>query len=102
MKNKMLDLEKSYEEWFCFDDYGSFGSSRAMYITESRPEPFVRAAYMEGARRMAQDILNTLGDYATALSGIEGSMVTPSEVFDRARENLEPYLQEVLAPVKDL
>lgn len=102
MNNKILDLEQAYENWFCYDDYGSFGASRAMYITESKPEPFVRAAYMEGARRMAQEMLDTLDAYACAVAGIEGAVVTPSEVFERARENLASYCKDVLGPVENL
>lgn len=97
--NKFLDLEKSYEDWFCFEDYGSFGGSRAMYITESRPEPFVRAAYMEGANKMAADILDTLKDYACACAGLEQESMSPSEMYDRVHASLENYIKTVQASV---
>lgn len=53
-------------------------------------------AFLAGARVMAQDTLDTLGDYACAVSGCKPEVLRPEEVYDRARDNLMVYYTQVL------
>lgn len=57
---------------------------------------WMRAAYRQGARDMAQDTLDTLGDYACFLAGLEPELIKPEEVYDRAQTNLKIYYTGVL------
>tara|TARA_R110000868_G_scaffold67757_1_gene200817 strand:+ start:540 stop:884 length:345 start_codon:yes stop_codon:yes gene_type:complete len=57
---------------------------------------WMEAAYRQGARDMAQDTVNTLGDYATALAGIPEVVYTREEAYDAAKDNLMVYYTKVL------
>lgn len=55
---------------------------------------WLKSSYTQGARDMAQDTLYTLGDYATALAGVEEPR-NPSEGYDNAQESLHNYYTQV-------
>ena len=57
---------------------------------------WLKYAYLAGARRMAQDTLDTLGDYGTAVAGIDQPQRNPTEGYDAARESLMVYYTKVL------
>jgi hypothetical protein len=65
-------------------------------MREKRILEWLEAAYIAGARKMAQDTLDTLGDYACALSGLKPELIKPEEIYDRAHSNLMVYYTKVL------
>lgn len=97
-----IDLDREFIKWFYEEQYPELGSNRAqaqsMGMTASIDvrDYWQREAYKAGARKMAQDILDTLADYACAVEGLEPELLEPCEVFDRARENLFVYVTKVL------
>jgi hypothetical protein len=56
---------------------------------------WMKAAFNAGCEAMASDTIDTLGDYGTALAGIEEPKVTKTEAFDMAAENLKPYYDQI-------
>jgi hypothetical protein len=57
---------------------------------------WLKAAFISGARTMAQDTLDTLGDYGTAVAGINEVCYNRTQAFDSARINLMTYYTTVL------
>lgn len=99
---KQVDLDELFNQYF--NQLESFGlrSERFYqdYYHSKGTDPdlmtkWLRAAFQEGARAMAQDTLATLGDYATACSGIDEQNYTATGAFDAAQENLESYYSDV-------
>lgn len=97
-----IDLKAKFKEYFDeMEGYG-FRSERFYEEFESgmmrgpRILKWLEAAYMRGARDMAQDTLDTLGDYAAAVAGIEEPLRNPSEGYDAAHESLMVYYTKVL------
>lgn len=99
---KNIDLREKFLEYF--NELEGFGlRSERFYeevdagmMREKRIMQWLEAAYMQGARDMAQDTLNTLGDYACAVSGCKPEVIKPEEVYDRAQNNLMVYYTKVL------
>lgn len=56
---------------------------------------WLESAYAQGAKDMAQDTLETLGDYGAALAGFDDRMYTPSDCFDKSADNLKIYYDDV-------
>lgn len=91
-----LDLE--FGKWF-FHQANTLGEvpDKSFVIQEKGQRDYwMRQAYMAGCRRMAQDLLDTLAQYACAVEGLEPELLTPAEVYDRARESLFVYATRVL------
>lgn len=84
---KPIELEQTFDVWY----HKNFGPE---VVTVSRG--FLLAAYLAGARDMAQDTLDTLGDYGTAMCGVEAPLRNPTECFDAAHANLMVYYTRVL------
>lgn len=81
-----VDLDKTFDAWYSEN-----------FVTETKPSyELLLAAYWAGARHMAQDTLDTLGDYGTAVSGVETPLRNPTECFDAAHANLMVYYTQVL------
>lgn len=78
-----------------------YAEVEAGIMREQRIIQWMRAAYQQGARDMAQDTLDTLGDYACALAGLEPEVIKPEEVYDRARDNLMTYYTQVFDAGQD-
>ena len=57
---------------------------------------WIKAAYFRGARDMAQDTVDTLRDYATAVAGIDEVVYTREAAYDAAAESLMVYYTKVL------
>ena len=98
---KVIDLDKKFLEYF--DELECFGLRSERFYAECeagmKPErvlEWLRAAYQQGCRDMAQDTLDTLGDYACAVSGCKPEVLGPEEVYDRAHDNLMVYYTQVL------
>lgn len=103
---KAINLEREFIKWFYEEPYPEVGSNRCQYqannssINVDARDYWMRLAYKAGARRMAQDMLDTLADYACACEGLDPEQMTPSEAFDRARENLFVYATATLQKAK--
>lgn len=103
MKEK-FSLDREFIRWFYEEPYPEEGKNRSgtqEYSYGLTPnvetrDYWMRQAYKAGASAMAQDILNALMDWATAVEGLDPEMFTPAEVYDRARENLFVYVTNKL------
>ena len=62
---------------------------------------WIKAAYMAGARRAAQDAVDTLYDYGAALAGIDTVKYTPSDAYDTAADDLMVYFTKALDDAND-
>ena len=93
----------AFQRWYWFDRYGLV-SSRGEWMGEDAPEKFrhdmVEAAFLAGCRWMAQETLDTLGDYACAVEGLKAQATTPAQKYDDARESLMVYFTKVLDDVE--
>lgn len=97
-----LDLKAEFREYF--NELEGFGiRSERFYaefeagiMREKRILEWMEAAYIAGAREMAQDTLDTLGDYACACAGLEPELITPETVYDRAEHSLHVYYTKIL------
>lgn len=99
--NQNLNIDREFIKWYYDEQYPEMGSNRSMVHASGNNnveirDYWMREAYKSGARAMAQDMLNTLCDYACAVEGLDPELITPSEVYDRARENLFTYVTKVL------
>ena len=96
---QQVNLDREFIKWFFEEEYPDRGKNRAMTFLvneKGQRDYWMRTAYMAGARAMAQDLLDTLADYACATEGLDPELLTPSDVYDRARESLFDYATRVL------
>ena len=101
---KPIDLNDAFMEYFHEQEGYALRSERfsddaQMQDSDRRERLLVmwmEACFIAGARTMAQDTLDTLGDYATATSGLPQETMTPSERFDRVHQELMVYFAKVL------
>lgn len=70
--------------------------SEAGMMQENRILEWLEESYIAGARSMAQDTLDILGDYACALAGCEKELIGPEEVYDKAHISLMAYYTNIL------
>ena len=100
MKN--IDLKAKFQDYF-HDREGFALRSERFYdefesgiLREKRILMWLEAAFIQGARTMAQDTLDTLGDYATSVAGIDDECLTITQAFDAAKANLMIYYTQIL------
>ena len=103
MRREQFNLDREFIKWFYEDAYPEFGSNRAQSQSMGMPiasidvrDYWMRLAYKAGAETMWNELNDTLAQYACAVEGLDPEMVTPAEVFDRARENLHAYVNKQL------
>jgi hypothetical protein len=97
--NTETNFDREFIKWFYEEPYPDNGKNRAMTFLvneKGQRDYWMRLAYMAGARAMAQDVSDTLAQYACAVEGLEPEMLEPCEVYDRARESLHYYTDRVL------
>lgn len=102
--SKIFNVDKAFDEYFNeVENYGlrserffedvqyAFVKGDSKVIVE-----WMKASFEMGARAMAQDTLDTLRDYATAVAGctIEEPM-QPEHAFDSAADNLSVYYSDI-------
>ena len=98
-KPQVFNFARSFNNWFYDEAYPEMGSNRCQVYAYGNPansdnrDYWMRESYVAGANAMAHDILSVLADWACATEGLEPELLTPAEVFDRARENLFHYTQ---------
>ena len=89
----------AFQRWYWYDQYG-IASTRGMWMGDNPTEKFihsmVEAAFLEGCRWMAQETVDTLGDYACAVEGLEAELITPAKKYDDAQQGLMVYFAKVL------
>jgi hypothetical protein len=101
--NQNIDINKKFLEYFNELEGFELRSERfyseceSGVMREKRILEWIKAAYMRGTRDMAQDTLDTLGDYACAVSGCKPEVLKPEQVYDRAHSNLMTYYTQVFS-----
>ena len=104
MKQPKFNLDLEFIRWYYEQEYPEQGSNRSM-VHGSGFNPsanvnirdyWMRESFKQGAQAMWQDINAALLDYACAVEGLAPELLTPSEVYDRARENLYYYVHTQL------
>lgn len=95
------NLDREFIKWFYEEQYPEQGSNRCQVqlmgsTSVDVRDYWMREAYKAGAQAMWIEINETLLQYACAVEGLDPEMVTPAEVFDRARENLHLYVYKQL------
>jgi hypothetical protein len=104
MEREPFNLDREFIKWFYEEPYPEAGSNRATVQGHSfnftpnveTRDYWMRQAFKQGAEAMWNDISYTLLAYACAVEGLDPELLTPAEVFDRARENLHSYVYEQL------
>jgi hypothetical protein len=104
MRREQFNLDREFIKWFYEEQYPELGSNRCqvqamgdMPIANIDVRDYwMRQAFKAGAQSMWSDINYTLGEYACAVEGLDPELITPAEVFDRARENLHSYIYKQL------
>lgn len=108
---KVIDLQEKFDDYFYenegfslraerfYDDYSNSFKSDA--INPAIMVKWLQAAFYAGARTMAQDTVDTLGDYATAVAGIDNFQYTSEQAFDTARKSLMTYYTKLFDELED-
>ena len=103
MKREQFNLDREFIKWFYEDEYPELGSNRAqaqligMATTNIDVRDYwMRQAYKAGAESMWDEVNLTLATYACTVEGLDPELLTPAEVYDRAREGLHYYVNEQL------
>jgi hypothetical protein len=97
-----VDLKKKFQDYLHDLEGYSFRIERfdaecdADIMNKERILEWMEAAFFAGANAMAQDTLDTLGDYGTSLAGINEVCYTRTQAFDIAADNLKMYYDIVL------
>lgn len=103
MQKPKLSLDREFIKWYYEEQYPEMGSNRSMVHgaafnfnpnVEMR-DYWMREAFKEGAKAMWSEIDYTLAHYACSVEGLDPELLEPCEVFDRARENLHSYMEQL-------
>lgn len=104
------DLDEKFDEYFhelegfslrCERFFSDIDADLPPAKKAERLRQWLRAAFIEGARVMAQDTLDTLGDYGTAVAGIDEVVYNRSQAYDAAQESLHVYFTQVLSKAEE-
>ena len=96
-----FNLNREFVRWFYEDEYPQFGSNRSEVMRHGEPHSVVerdywmREAFKQGAKTLATETTCVLGDWAAAVEGLDPEMLVPSEVYDRAQENLILFYEQL-------
>ena len=99
---KTFNLDREFIRWFYEEPYPQPGSNRAKVFSDNTNmntdecDYWMRQAFKQGSKTMAQETLSILGDWAAACSGLDSELVCPDEIYDRAHLNLGHYYYEQL------
>jgi hypothetical protein len=97
-----FNLDREFIRWYYEESYPEMGSNRSQVHGSAinsdvlMRDYWVRDAFTHGAQTMWNEINHTLAQYACATEGLDPELLTPAEVFDRARENLHSYVHNQL------
>ena len=96
MTKPPFNLDREFVQWYHHDDYSGYGATREMYAGGTNNWSWwMRAAFKAGAEAMWDEVNYTLAQYACACEGLDPELITPAEVFDRARENLHSHVAQL-------
>jgi hypothetical protein len=99
MKN--IDLKEKFQQYFHEPEgfglrserfYDSLDAGGVQPALAASMKLWLEAAFIQGARTMAQDTVDTLRDYATSVAGFELS----EKAFDASADNLMTYYTQIL------
>lgn len=97
-----LNPQREFIKWFYEEGYPNLNQNRAGVMKQglntqqiNQLDFWMREAYLAGVRKAAADTVLTLGVFACAVEGLEPELLTPSQVFDRAQENLLHYYNHI-------
>lgn len=108
MQNTNFTLDREFIKWFYEQDYPNMFSNRATVMKNNhnlsveQRDYWMRQAFKAGAESMWAEIDHTLLQYACACEGLDPELLTPAQMFDRARENLWAYVHNQLELFNDL
>ena len=101
--SEIINLEDSFENWFhAVESYELKSERFYRVINEHRTREgqaklivdWLKAAYMQGAKIAAQDSVDTLRDYSTAMYGVKYAV--PADLaFDDSANNLQVYWNNI-------
>jgi hypothetical protein len=91
-----IDLKKKFEEYFNERFSADLDAHRLSSEDAAIVADWLEGAFIQGARAMAQDTVDTLRDYGTTCAGIEYPHFTQSKAFDIAADNLMTYYTQIL------
>jgi hypothetical protein len=101
MQKPRYNITRQFNHWFFDEQYPEMGSNRAQVYGYGNPgnksnrDYWMRQAFVAGANSMWSEINECLLQYACAVEGLDPELVTPAEVFDRARENLHAHVNQL-------
>ena len=101
MKQPKYNISRQFNQWFFDEQYPEMGSNRAQVYMTGNPhnrenrDYWMRQAFVAGANSMWAEVNLCLLQYACAVEGRDPELLTPSEVFDRARENLHSHIRQL-------
>lgn len=93
-----FSLDREFIRWFYEDNYPDVLSNRATVMQRTptlnveQRDYWMRQGFKAGAEAMWHELDETLLQYACATEGLDPELLTPAEIFDRARENLWAYV----------
>lgn len=101
---KIIDLHVKFQEYFHEPEGFALRSERFYSDIEAQRlredvvlmTKWLEAAFVQGARAMAQDSVDTLRDYGTAVAGINEVCYNRTQAFDAAADNLMLYHTQIL------
>ena len=100
---KEFNLDREFIKWFYEAEYPDLGSNRSMVMDSPQSIPtaiswkdyWMREAFKQGARAMANETRCVFMEYACATSGLEPELICPDEIFDRAEYNIKYFYKQV-------
>ena len=101
MKYPKYNISREFNQWFFDEQYPELGSNRAQVYMTGNPhnrenrDYWMRQAFVAGANSMWAEVNLCLLEWACAVEGLDPELVTPSEVYDRARENLHSHIRQL-------
>lgn len=99
-----FNLDREFIKWFYEEPYPELASNRSMVMDTPQSIPtgiswkdyWMREAFKQGARAMANETRCVFMNYAAAVTGCDPIMISPDEMFERAENNITYYYKEVL------
>lgn len=106
--SEIINLEDSFENWFHEVESSGLKSERFYeeinhyHTREAQAElilTWLKAAYLHGIKTAAQDSVDTLRDYSTAMYGVKYAV--PADLaFDDSANNLQVYWNNIFKDTK--
>lgn len=101
MQKPKYNISREFIKWFFEEQYPEMGSNRAQVYMTGNPsnrenrDYWMRQAFVAGANSMLSEIDECLLSWACAVEGLDPELLEPSEVYDRARENLNAHVAQL-------